>query len=68
MRVSELGFSVNGRWFVADVKPDQDGGYCASVRGHEDCFAEGNSRDELRRALTEVVELMIFDGGEDVVA
>lgn len=59
-----MDFTLRGQTFTADVTPDPDGGYCATVRGHENCFTEADSLPELRNALAEVTELMLFDGAE----
>lgn len=61
-----IDFTVQGRSFTADVRADPWGGFTAQVRGHEDCFTDGRTIDELRAALVEVVELMVFDMGEEV--
>lgn len=61
-----LDFTVQGQRFTADITPDPCGRFCAQVRGHENCFTEGGSIPELRQALVEVVELMLFDIGEEV--
>ena len=60
-----IDFTLRGQTFTADVTPDPDGGYCATVRGHENCFTEADTLPELRNALAEVTELMLFDGAED---
>ena len=65
---STIAFSVQGQHFVADVTPDPSGGYCAVVRGHDDCFTEGDTLEELRHALVEVTELMVFDMADKVYA
>ena len=57
-----MDFTVRGQAFAADVTPDPDGGYCATVRGHDNCFTEADTLPELREALAEVTELMLFDG------
>lgn len=56
-----LEFEVQGRKFVADITPCQGGGYCAVVRGHENCYTEGDTLAELKQALVEVTELVLFD-------
>ena len=56
-----IDFTVQGRGFTADVQADPWGGFTAQVRGHDDCFTDGRTIDELRAALVEVVELMVFD-------
>ena len=61
-----IDFTVQGRDFTADVKADPWGGFTAQVRGREDCFTEADTIPELEKALTEVVELMAFDKGEEV--
>ncbi len=55
-----LDFTAQGQRFTADVTPDPSGRFCAQVRGHDDCFTEGGSISELRQALVEVTELMLF--------
>ena len=59
-----MDFTACGRTFTADVQSDPGGGYCATVRGHDECFTDADNLDELRRALIEVTELMLFDQGE----
>ena len=59
-----MDFILHGQMFTADVIPDPDGGFCATVRGHENCFTEADTLPELRNALAEVTELMLFDGAE----
>ena len=61
-----LDFTAQGQRFTADVTPDPTGGFTAIVRGHEDCYTEGDTIDELRRALVEVTELVLFDMGTPV--
>ncbi len=61
---SAIDFAVRGQTFTADVTPDPGGGYCATVRGHGDCFTEADTLPELRKGLAEVTELMLFDAGE----
>lgn len=56
-----IAFTVRGQTFTADVSPDPDGGYCATVRGYENCFTEADTMPELERNLAEVAELMLFD-------
>lgn len=56
-----LDFTVQGQNFTADVTPDPSGRYCAQVRGHDDCFTEAATIPELRAALVEVVEAVLFD-------
>lgn len=56
-----MDFAVRGQTFTADVTPDPDGGYCATVRGHDNCFTEADTLPELERNLAEVAELMLFD-------
>jgi hypothetical protein len=58
-----MDFTTHGRTFTADVTPDPDGGYCATVRGHENCFTEADTLPELRKCLVEVTDLMLFDVG-----
>lgn len=59
-----IDFALRGQTFTADVTPDPDGGFCATVRGHENCFTEADTLPDLRNALAEVTELMLFDGAE----
>lgn len=59
-----IDFTTHGRTFTADVTQDPDGGYCATVRGHENCFTEADTLPELRECLVEVTDLMLFDKGE----
>ena len=59
-----MDFTTHGQTFTADVRPDPDGGYCATVRGHENCFTEADTLPELRKYLMEVTDLMLFDEGE----
>ena len=59
-----MDFTVRGQTFTADVTPDPDGGFCATVRGHENCFTEADTLPDLRNALAEVTELMLFDCAE----
>lgn len=59
-----VDFTARGQTFTADVKADPNGGYCATVRGRADCFTEADTLPELRKALAEVAELMIFGAGE----
>ena len=59
-----MDFTLRGQTFTADVTPDPDGGFCATVRGHENCFTEADSLPELRNALAEVTELMLFGCAE----
>ena len=61
-----IDFTVQGQSFTADVQADPWGGFTAQVRGHADCFTDGRTIDELKGALVEVVELMIFDMGDEV--
>ena len=61
-----LDFETHGQTFTADVTPDPDGGYCATVRGHDDCFTEADTLPELRKYLIEVTDLMLFDEGAKV--
>ena len=61
-----MDFTTHGQTFTADVTPDPDGGYCATVRGHDDCFTEADTLPELRKYLIEVTDLMLFDEGEKV--
>lgn len=61
-----MDFTANGQTFTADVTPDPAGGYCATVRGHEDCFTEADTLPELRKYLVEVTEAMLFGMGEKV--
>lgn len=65
---STITFTTQGQHFVADVTPDPSGGYCAVVRGHDDCFTEGDTLEELRQALVEVTDLMVFDKADRVYA
>ena len=58
-----MDFETHGQTFTADVTPDPDGGYCATVRGHENCFTEADTLPELRKCLVEVTDLMLFDVG-----
>ena len=58
-----MDFTTHGQTFTADVTSDSDGGYCATVRGHENCFTEADTLPELRKCLVEVTELMLFDVG-----
>ena len=62
-----IDFTAHGQTFTADVKSDPDGGYCATVRGHDDCFTEADTLPELRKYLVEVTEAMVFGMGEKVV-
>ena len=62
-----IEFTVKGRSFIADVKPDGDR-YLAVVRGHLGCFTEGGSVEELRKYLVEVVKLAIFNVSDEVYA
>ena len=57
-----VDFIAHGQFFTADASPDPDGGWCATVRGHDNCFTEADTMDELRRNLVEVTDLMLFDG------
>ena len=41
-----MDFTTHGQTFTADVTPDPDGGYCATVRGHDDCFTEADTLPE----------------------
>ena len=59
-----MDFTTHGRTFTADVTPDPDGGYCATVRGHDNCFTEADTLPELRKYLIEVTDLMLFGEGE----
>ena len=59
-----MDFTLRGQTFTADVTPDPDGGFCATVRGHENCFTEADTLPDLRNALAEVTELMLFDCAE----
>ena len=61
-----IDFTAQGQRFTADVKADPWGGYTAIVRGHEDCYTDGDTIPELRKALVEVVELMVFDMGTPI--
>ena len=63
---STIKFRTQGQNFVADVTPDPSGGYCAVVRGHDDCFTEGDTLEELQQSLVEVTNLMLFDVGDKV--
>ena len=65
---SIIKFKAQGQDFVADVTPDPSGGYCAVVRGHDNCFTEGDTLEELTQALVEVTEAMVFDMGVKVRA
>ena len=57
-----VDFITHGQFFTADALPDPDGGWCATVRGHDNCFTEADTLSELRRNLVEVTDLMLFDG------
>ena len=59
-----MDFTAHGQTFTADVTPDPDGGYCATVRGHDDCFTEADTLPALRKCLAEVTDLMLFGGDE----
>ena len=59
-----MDFTTHGQTFTADVTSDSDGGYCATVRGHDNCFTEADTLPELRKCLVEVTDLMLFDEGE----
>ena len=59
-----LDFTTHGQTFTEDVTPDPDGGSCATVRGHDDCFTEADTIPELRKYLIEVTDLMLFDEGK----
>jgi len=59
-------FTTHGQTFTADVTPDPDGGFCATVRGHDDCFTEADTLPDLRKYLVEVTDAMLFDEGEKV--
>ena len=61
-----MDFTTHGQTFTADVTPYPDGGYCATVRGHDNCFTEAETLPELRKYLIEVTDLMLFDEGEKV--
>lgn len=61
-----IDFTAHGQTFTADVTPDPNGGYCATVRGHDDCFTEADTLPELRKYLVEVTEAMVFGMGEKV--
>jgi len=61
-----MDFTAQGQTFTADVTPDPDGGYCATVRGHNNCFTEADTLPELRKYLIEVTEAMVFGMGEKV--
>ena len=61
-----MDFTTHGQTFTADVTPDPDGGYCATVRGHDNCFTEADTLPELRKYLVEVTEAMVFGMGEKV--
>ncbi len=61
-----MDFTTHGQTFTADVTPDPDGGYCATVRGHDNCFTEADTLPELRKYLVEVTEAMLFGMGEKV--
>lgn len=61
-----IDFTAHGQTFTADVTPDPNGGYCATVRGHDDCFTEADTLPELRKYLVEVTEAMVFGMGENV--
>ena len=61
-----MDFTTHGQTFTADVTPDPDGGYCATVRGHDNCFTEADTLPELRKYLVEVTEAMVFGIGEKV--
>ena len=56
-----IDFTVQGQSFTADVQADPWGGFTAQVRGHADCFTDGQTIDELKGALVEVVEAVVFD-------
>lgn len=59
-----IDFTACGETFTADVTPDPDGGYCATVRGYDNCFTEADTLPELRKYLVEVTEAMVFGMGE----
>ena len=61
-----IDFTTHGQTFTADITQDPGGGYCATVRGHEDCFTEADTLAELRKYLVEVTDLMLFDEGSKV--
>ena len=61
-----MDFMTHGQTFTADVTTDPDGGYCATVRGHDNCFTEADTLPELRKYLIEVTDLMLFDEGGKV--
>lgn len=61
-----LDFTAQGRRFTADVTPDPMGGYTAKVQGYDNCFTEGDSMRELRNALVEVTEAIVFGLGARV--
>lgn len=61
-----MDFTTHGQIFTADVTSDADGGYCATVRGHDNCFTEADTLPELRKNLIEVTDLMLFDEGRTV--
>ncbi len=56
-----IDFSVQGQSFTADVQADPWGGFTAQVRGRDDCYTDGRTIAELRKALVEVVEAVVFD-------
>ena len=66
MEKQAMVFTAHGQTFTADVTPDATGGYCATIRGHDDCFTETDTLPELRKNLVEVTEAMVFGMGEKV--
>ena len=61
-----IDFTACGETFTADVTADPDGGYCATVRGYDNCFTEADTLPELRKYLVEVTEAIVFGMGEKV--
>ena len=56
-----MDFETHGKTFTADVTPDPDGGYCATVRGHENCSAKADTLPELRSRIVDVTLRTVFD-------
>lgn len=54
--MTRMEFTACGQTFTADVTPAPGGGYCATVRGHDNCFTEADTLPELRKCLVEVTE------------
>lgn len=61
-----MDFTAHGQTLTADVTPDPSGGYCATVRGHDNCFTEADTLPELCKYLVEVTEAMVFGMGKKV--